>query len=69
MEKLKNGYKYRKNKELIIKNTKKCKNVCSIQKKVVTLHDFSCMVEWSVEVKYMYGVGNEWIIRSGCGDS
>ena len=27
--------------------TKKCKNVCSIQKKVVTLHDFSCIVEWS----------------------
>mgnify|MGYP007111713127 CR=1 FL=1 len=25
--------------------TKKCKNVCSIQKKVVTLHDFSCIVE------------------------
>ena len=45
MEKLKNGYKYRKNKELIIKNTKKCKNVCLIQKKVVTLHDFSCIVE------------------------
>ena len=45
MEKVKNGYKYRKNKELIIKNTKKCKNVCSIQKKVVTLHDFSCIVE------------------------
>ena len=61
MEKLKNGYKYRKNKELIIKNTKKCKNVCSIQKKVVTLHDFSCIVERSIWRKYTYRGGNERI--------
>ena len=62
MEKVKNGYKYRKNKELIIKNTKKCKNVCSIQKKVVTLHDFSCIVEWSIGQKNTYSGGNERIM-------
>ena len=46
---------------------KKSKNVCSIQKKVVTLHDFSCIVEWSVGGNLMYVGENEWIIWGGSG--
>ena len=27
---------------------KKCKNICVYEKKVVILHDFSCIVEWTI---------------------
>lgn len=46
---------------------KKAKNICVCEKKVVILHDFSCIVEWSVWVGYAYGFENERIICGGGG--
>ena len=44
---------------------KKCKNIWSCKKKVVTLHDFSRIVWIGLWKKYAYVVEDKWVMRGG----
>ena len=44
---------------------KKCKNIWSCEKKVVTLHDFSRIVWIGLWEKCAYVVEDKWVMRGG----